>query len=72
VATLKQIVDASVVLKAAGDRLGVVRSARDVAQSRVAQAQAQLSQAQSDVQTVRAEVDAAKAALLALLNEPET
>lgn len=71
-ATLRQIVSASVALQQEADKLDKLRSNRQDLQARAASVAAQLAIAQQDVANQRAVLDAAKLNLQTLLGEEET
>lgn len=71
-ATLRQIVSASVALQHEADKLDKLRSNRQDLQARAASVAAQLAIAQQDVANQRAVLDAAKLNLQTLLGEEET
>lgn len=71
-ATLRQIVSASVALQQEADKLDKLRSNRQDLQARAASVAAQLAIAQQDVANQRAVVDTAKLNLQTLLGEEET
>lgn len=71
-ATLRQIVSASVALQQEADKLDKLRLNRQDLQARAASVAAQLAIAQQDVANQRAVLDAAKLNLQTLLGEEET
>lgn len=71
-ATLRQIVDASVALQKEADKLGELRDNRQRLAARATDIQNQLAIAVQDVASQRVVLDQAKVALAALLAEQET